>query len=106
LLLLVLLAVIPGISIIASMLIFVPAYQMICGREGPVFSRFLASPPGKKPLAVVLTRAVPVLHLLERFIDTRWPTPFETTKGVVGCAILLVDCLLFLPIPLSMCRRC
>jgi hypothetical protein len=77
---------------------------MICRREGPVFSRFLASRPfGKKPLAVVLTRAVPVLHLLERFIHTRWPTPFETTKGVVGCAILLVGCLLFLPDSAKQC---
>ncbi len=41
------------------------------------------------------------MRLLERYIRPRWQTPFETTKRVVGFAILLVGCLLFIPVPLS-----
>lgn len=102
LLLLGLLACLPGVSAVAGVLIAIPAYQMIVARTGPVFPRFFASRTFKKQrLAATLAHAVPVLRFLERFIRPRWHTPFETTKRVVGGAILLVGALLFVPIPLS-----
>ena len=102
LLLLGLLACLPGVSAVAGLLIAIPAYQMIIARDRPVFPRFFASRAFKKRrLAAILTRAVPTLRFLERFIRPRWPTPFETTKRVVGGAVLLVGALLFVPIPLS-----
>jgi len=102
LLLLGLLACLPGVSAVAGVLIAIPAYQMIIARDRPVFPRFFASRAFKKRrLAAILTRAVPTLRFLERFIRPRWRTPFETTKRVVGGAVLLVGALLFVPIPLS-----
>jgi len=102
LLLLGLLACLPGVSAVAGVLIAIPAYQMIIARDRPVFPRFFASRAFKKRrLAAILTRAVPTLRFLERFIRPRWHTPFETTKRVVGGAVLLVGALLFVPIPLS-----
>ena len=102
LLLLGLLACLPGVSAVAGVLIAVPAYQMIRARRGPVFPRFLSMRTFRKQrLAVILKRATPPLRYLEKFIRPRWQTPFETTKRVVGAAILLVGCLLFAPVPLS-----
>ena len=102
LLLLGLLGCLPGVSAVAGVLIAIPAYQMIVARTAPAFPRFFASRTFKKQrLASVLARAVPVLRFLERFIRPRWPTPFDTTKRVVGGAVLLIGALLFVPIPLS-----
>jgi len=52
-------------------------------------------------LAVVIRLTVPVLRFLERLIRPRWPTPFETTKRVVGLMVLLLGVGLLAPIPLS-----
>jgi hypothetical protein len=102
LLLLGLLACLPGVSAVSGILIAIPAYQMIIARSGPVFPRAFARRSFKKRrLALILARAVPALRFLERFIRPRWHTPFETTKRVVGGAVLLVGALLFVPIPLS-----
>jgi hypothetical protein len=102
LLLLGLLACLPGVSALAGILIPIPAYQMIAAHTRPVFPRFFASRTFKKQrLAAILARAVPVLRFLERFIRPRWHMPFEASKRVVGGAILLVGALLFVPIPLS-----
>jgi hypothetical protein len=105
LLLLGLLASLPGVSAVAGVLITIPAYQMIIVRSRPVFPRILASRAFKKRrLAAILSWAVPVLRFLEKFIRPRWHTPFETTKRVVGGAVLLVGALLFVPVPLSNVR--
>ena len=102
LLLLGLLACLPGVSAVAGVLIAIPAYQMIVARTAPVFPRFVASRTFKKQrLASILARAVPALRFLERFIRPRWSTPFDMTKRVVGGAVLLIGALLFVPIPLS-----
>lgn len=102
LLLLGLLACLPGVSAIAGLLIAILAYQMIVARGGPVFPRFFISHPFKKQrLAALLARIVPVLRFLERFIRPRWHTPFDMTKRLVGGAVLLVGALLFVPVPLS-----
>lgn len=102
LLLAALLALMPGISPVAGILLAVPAFQMIRAHPGPVF------PPGiagrdfeMRRLAAVVRRAIPVLRYLERFIYPRWQTPFEATKRVVGGAVLLLSATLFVPAPLS-----
>jgi hypothetical protein len=88
LLLLGFLACLPGVSAVAGVLIAIPAYQMIVARNGPVFPPFFAARRFRtQRLAAILARSVPVLRLLERFIQPRWHTPFETTKRIVGGAI-------------------
>jgi hypothetical protein len=101
-LLLALVAMVPGISMVAGLLLAVPALEMIAGRVAPVFPRRIATRPlPTHHLARVVRRAVPVLRYLEKAIYPRWPTPFEATKRVVGVVVLLMTALLLLaPVPM------
>ncbi len=102
LLLLGLLGLLPGVSALAGVMLTVPACQMILARPGPVFPRRVAARQFEtRRLASVIRRTVPVLRFMERLIRPRWPTPFEATKRVVGCVILLLGVSLLAPIPLS-----
>lgn len=102
LLLLGLLAMLPGASVVAGILITVPAFQMVRGRHAPLFPRFLAVRSFKtRRLAAMLDHAVPPLRYLERYIQPRWQARFGAAKRLIGVAILIVGSLLFVPIPLS-----
>jgi hypothetical protein len=102
LLLLGLLACLPGASAIAGAVIAFPAYQMLLARPEPIFPRYVAARSFRtQRIATILKRIVPPLQYLERFIRPRWQTPFEMTKRVVGGTILLLGILLLAPIPLS-----
>ena len=103
LLLLSVIAIAPGVAIVAGVLLFIPAFQMIAGRPAPVFPRRLAAYPLSTPhLTAVVQRAIPVLRYIEKFTHPRWPTPHEATKRIVGLAVaMLSPSLVFLPIPLS-----
>ena len=102
-LLLALVGIAPGISIIAGLLLMIPAFQMIAGRPAPVFPRRIAAHPlPTRHLATLVQRAVPVLHILRRSIHPRWPTPLEATKRLVGAVIVILSTtMVFTPIPLS-----
>ena len=103
LLLLALVAIAPGISIVAGLLLMIPAFQMIAGQPAPVFPRRIAVRPlPTRHLAALVQRAVPALRYLEKFIHPRWPTPLETTKRLVGTVVVLLNItLLFTPVPVS-----
>lgn len=82
-LLLALVAMAPGISIIAGLLLMIPAFQMIAGRPAPLFPRRIAARPlPTQHLAALVQRAVPVLRYLEKIIHPRWPTPIEATSAL------------------------
>jgi hypothetical protein len=102
-LLLALVAIAPGLSIIAGLLLMIPAFQMIAGKPAPVFPRRIAAHPlPAKYLAAVLQRSVPVLRYLEHVVHPRWHTPIEATKRTVGAAIFMLSVtLVFFPLPLS-----
>jgi hypothetical protein len=101
-LLLALVAMLPGISYVAGLLLAVPALEMIGGRVAPVFPRGIATRPlPTRHLARTVRRAIPVLKYLERAIHPRWHTPLEVTKRVVGVVVLLLTVLLLLaPVPM------
>jgi hypothetical protein len=102
LLMLALLAALPGVSVVAGLLLFVPAYQMLSGHPAPVFPRAMATKSiAAARLAWIVRTAVPVLRLLERVVRPRWATPFEATKRTVGGTVLLLGGGLFVPIPMS-----
>jgi hypothetical protein len=103
LLLLAVAAIVPGVAMVAGILIMLPACQMITGRLAPSFPRRIAARPlPTRHLAALLQRAVPVLRFLERLIYPRWPMPHEASKRLVGAAVLLLTTvMLFNPIPLS-----
>lgn len=102
-LLLALVGIAPGISIIAGLLLMIPASQMIAGRPAPVFPRRIAAHAlPTRHLAALVQRAVPVLHYLEMTIHPRWPTPLKATKRLVGAVIVILSAtMVFTPIPLS-----
>jgi len=102
-LLLALIAIAPGLSIVAGMLLMIPAFQMIIGSAAPVFPRRIAAHPlPTKYLAAVLQRSAPVLRYLERVVHPRWHTRIEVTMRTVGAAVFLLSVtLVFVPLPLS-----
>jgi hypothetical protein len=102
-LLLALAAIAPGVSILAGLLLMVPALQMIAGHSAPTFPRRIADRPlATRHLAAVVQRAVPALKCLETMIHPRWPAPIEVTKRIVGTIVVLLSItLVFSPIPLS-----
>ena len=102
-LLLAVVAIAPGASIVAGVLLMIPALQMIAGQPAPVFPRRIAAYPlPARHLAALVQRAVPVLRYLEKLIHPRWSTSFEPPKRLVGAVVLILSAsLVFTPIPLS-----
>jgi len=102
-LLLALVAMAPGVSILAGVLLMIPAFQMIAGQPAPVFPRRIAARPlPTRHLALLVQRAVPVLKYLETMIHPRWPTPLEATKRLVGTVVVILNtAVVFIPIPLG-----
>jgi len=102
-LLLAVVAIAPGVSIVAGLLLVVPAFQMITGQPAPVFPRRIAARSLPiRYLAALVERAVPVLRYLEKLTYPRWPTPLVATRRLVGIAVLMLDIIMvFTPIPLG-----
>ena len=102
-LLLALVATAPGIAYIAGLLLMIPAFEMIAGRETPSFPRGIAARPfPTRHLAALMQRAVPVLRFLEKATYPRWPTPPQATKRLVGMFVLLLNiAVVFSPIPFT-----
>jgi hypothetical protein len=102
-LLLALVAMAPGVSIVAGLLLMIPALQMIAGQPAPISPRRIAARPlPTRHLALLVQRAVPVLRYLETMIHPRWPTPLEATKRLVGTVVVILNtAVVFIPIPLG-----
>ncbi len=97
-----LVALIPGVSGIIAVLLMIPALQMILARKAPYFPGVIARrriPRAK--LARMIARINPVLRRIERVVRPRWPTPFEATKRAVGFLVILLAATLLAPIPFS-----
>jgi hypothetical protein len=101
-LLIALLGLVPGLSLIAGVMLAVLAFQMILGRREPVLPRRLAVRRlSRERLARNLDRVIPVFRRLERVVRPRWGTHFEMTKRVIGFVILLLGATLLAPVPFS-----
>lgn len=97
-----LVALVPGASAVIGVLLAFPALQMILARKSPAFPGFIARRQVPTPrLARLIARINPGLRRLERLIRPRWPTPFEATKRVVGFVVLLLGITLLVPVPFS-----
>lgn len=101
-LLLGLIAMVPGISVIAALLLTALGFQMVMARETPVLPRFIAhrSLPTHR-IAWLVDRSVPIIKALENLVRPRWHTPFMATKRFVGFVVMVLAATLFMPIPLS-----
>jgi hypothetical protein len=97
-----LVALVPGASGFVGILLMIPALQMIFARGGPIFPGIIARrriPRAK--LARLIARINPVLRRIEKVVRPRWPTPFEATKRSIGLVVLLLAGTLLAPIPFS-----
>jgi hypothetical protein len=102
-LLLAVVAIAPGSSIVAGLLLLIPVYQMMAGRSAASFPRFISARPlPTRHLAALMQRAVPVLRYLETIVHPRWAGPFVAIRPIVGIIIALLDAFVVLaPIPLT-----
>jgi len=97
-----LMALVPGASGVIGVLVAIPAIQMILARRTPIFPGFLARRRiSKRRLERLIARINPLLRRMERVVRPRWQTPFEPTKRVVGFVVLLLGITLLAPIPFS-----
>lgn len=95
-----LLAFLPGMSTFMGVLIAWPAVQMILGHDAATIPRAIA----RRRLPVErLARAIrfvaPRLAWVERFIRPRWPTPFRITRRLTGLVMLLLGVSMISPVP-------
>jgi len=101
-LLLALIALVPGLSSIIGLLLLVPSVQMLLDWHGPILPRFVAERRVQaRRLAALIGKLLPCLRYIETLIRPRWPTPFKPTKRVVGGIIFLLSVTMLAPIPLS-----
>jgi hypothetical protein len=101
-LLMALVALLPGGSTFIGVLLIYPATQMILAHESPKLPAFIARrrlPTSR--LARVLGRASAVLRRMETFIRPRWRTLFVATKRIIGVVILGLAPTLIWPFPFS-----
>jgi hypothetical protein len=102
-LLLALVALAPGISIAAGILLMIPALQMIAGKPAPIFPRRIANHElPTKHLADIIQRCLPGLRFLETVIHPRWHSALGPSKRIAGMVIILLSAsLVASPIPFS-----
>jgi hypothetical protein len=93
-------ALLPGASTVMGVLIAWPAVQMILGHDLAVLPRWIARREiGVEKLARLIRAVTPRLKWVERLVQPRWATPFQTTKRVTGVVMLLLGLTLISPIP-------
>ena len=101
-LLMALVALVPGGSTVIGVLLIYPAMQMILGRESPRLPHFISSRRiATERIARVCRRAAAFLRWVETFSKPRWQTPIQATKRVVGLVVLLLAPTLVWPFPFS-----
>jgi hypothetical protein len=96
-----LVAMVPGISLLIGPLLAIPAFEIILGRSGPSFPRRIAVYPLRSSaLAGIVTRALPLLAMLEKIVHPRWPISPRISRLAAGVAILALSGLFLAPLPL------
>jgi hypothetical protein len=98
-----LIAMAPGISIVAGLLIVILGAQMVAGRSSPAFPRRVgAHTVPTAYLSGSIARVIPILRQIEKVVRPRWPLPHLATKRTVGFVVVLLSfTLVFSPIPLT-----
>ncbi|WP_157676447.1 exopolysaccharide biosynthesis protein [Afipia sp. GAS231] len=96
-----LVAMVPGISLLIGPLLAIPAFEMILGRSGPSFPKRIAVYPLRSSaLAGIVKRALPLLAMLEKIVHPRWPISPGLSRRAAGLAILALSGLFLAPLPL------
>ena len=101
LLVMALVAMVPGISMLIGPLLAIPAFEMILGRSGPSFPRRIAVYPLRSSaLTGIVNRAFPLLATLEKIVHPRWPISAGLSRRAAGLSILALSGLFLAPLPL------
>ena len=101
-LLIALVGLLPGLSMIAGVLLAFPAIQMLLGRAEPVLPVWIARRRFSTPrFGRLIARTTPALRGIERAVRPRWNTHFATRKRVVGLIALLLGGTFLIPVPFS-----
>jgi hypothetical protein len=94
---------VPGISVIAGVLLLVTSFEMLIGfPELTVPSWMARRKLPTRHVGAVVRGVIPILKCLERAIYPRFATPPGTTRRVVGVIVFVLTIrLLLAPLPLS-----
>jgi len=99
LLILALLAMVPGISVFAGIAMIVPAFQLLIGLPTPIFPKFIQSRQVGVADFILLGRGV---ERLENLVVPRWPTLSNTlARRLIGLIILFLGMVVAIPFPFS-----
>jgi len=103
LLILALLAMVPGISVFAGIAMMVPAFQLFMGLQSPVFPSFIQARqvgvPGLQKWGMKISYWV---KRLETLVVPRWPALSNTlARRLIGLVILLLGFVVAIPFPFS-----
>ncbi len=103
LLILALLAMVPGISVLAGIAMVVPAFQLLIGLPTPIFPKFIQSRQvgvaGLQKWGSTLGRGV---ERLENLVIPRWPSLSNTlARRLIGLIILFLGMVVAIPFPFS-----
>jgi hypothetical protein len=92
---------VPGLGIVACVVIVFPAVEMMLARDRPTLPRFLTKRSfDAKRLSKLAERSLPLLRRVERVSRSRWHTPVEATKRAVGLLVLALAISAIGPLPL------
>ena len=90
LLLLALVAIAPGVSIVAGLLLMFPAFQMIAGRPAPVFPRRIAVRPlPTRHLAALVITPIPLSNVVPAFVIALISLAYLEEDGILLSIALL-----------------
>jgi hypothetical protein len=93
-------ALLPGLSTLVGLLVAWPAIQLMLGHDAASLPRAVARREiDVERLARVIAVIVPRLARVERLIRPRWPELFDALRRLVGVAMLLVGLTLASPVP-------
>lgn len=103
LLLLAILALIPGVSIFAGLAMFVPAYQLLIGMPAPVFPKtFSKREVSTAALKKWSPKVIYWVAKLENLIKPRWPElSGKIARRILGLIIIILALVLTVPFPFS-----
>jgi hypothetical protein len=95
-------ALLPGLSTLVGLLIAWPAIQLMLGHEAATLPPAMA----RRDVAVarlqrIVAILVPRLAWVERLVRPRWPAVFDAARRLVGAAMLLLGLTLVSPVPLT-----
>lgn len=103
LVLLAILGLLPGISLVAGLIILIPAGQMAIGYRAPMLPRFIRRRRiDVAALRKLGERTMPWLERLERHIRPRWlPLSHAAMPAIVGVVSVGLGLVIILPLPFS-----